>query len=142
MQNQYQKSQSDWGDSPKLSFNREILGSQIMTASEALFWYDLLSYASLDSATIDDEGYFLCTEEFLEKSAMEWTRDQQKRMTKSLSEKGLLRIKKQGAPATRWLFLDYIELERRLSKARIKKMKGILSNFQETRRNLKRKQLP
>jgi hypothetical protein len=103
--NHYQESQDSWGDSPYLVLRKVTL--RFLTPLESIFWHDIYNYASMDSAVIDDEGYFLCTTQFLETSTMQWTRDQQKELLKSLQKKGLLRTKRKGIPGKRWVFLDY-----------------------------------
>jgi hypothetical protein len=80
---------------------------------EVLMLQDLVNLSCVPTVIMGDDGYFLCTAEFLTDSI--WTFDQQRKFIKRVEEKGYIKIKQKGLPARRWVFVDVDKIERELN---------------------------
>lgn len=88
--------------------------TKIMSKLEALFLQDLINLSSLAGikrTTIDGEDYFLCTIEFLEKSAIGWSVSEQKQHFKSLKKRGFINSIRVGIPAKRLVSINFPNVE-------------------------------
>lgn len=80
----------------------------VMTLQEAVFLQDLVNnYNMADDSDVDDDGYFRCTMSYLNFPPMNWTEDLQKKLIKSLEEKGFVERKiSKTTPPQRWIRIN------------------------------------
>jgi hypothetical protein len=84
----------------------------ILPQIEAVFLQDLYNHAG--HLKKDEEGYFLCTSSYLEKSFF-WSEKQQRDYLSSLKDKGLIKTKRsKGIPARRMVRVESAVVERLL----------------------------
>jgi hypothetical protein len=95
------------------TFFRNYVTSGVMTRDEALMVQDLINLASMKTG---DEGWFNCTVAYLEKS-LAWSADTQKRVLKSLDEKGFIEQQRRGIPPSRYVRVDIDAIETALDAA-------------------------
>lgn len=105
----------------------------VMSKMEALFVQDLINlYDAADDSCVDEDGFFLCTTNFLENGNLPWSVDEQKRMFIALEPapedckdeeerakyKGYVekRLSK-TTPPQRWVRIDVEKLNKDVKKA-------------------------
>lgn len=71
---------------------------------QALFVQDLMNRRDMPGVKLDEEGYFLCTEGFLQNPDLTvWTEKEQRGLFTALTRRGVLSVRKKGLPARRWV---------------------------------------
>jgi hypothetical protein len=71
---------------------------------------DLINHATGPNAIIHEDEYFLCTEEFLEKS-LAWTEKEQRGILAELEERGYINRDKRGVPGRRFVRVNVEKIE-------------------------------
>ena len=84
---------------------------RILGKVDALLLQDLINHAA--HLKQDDDGFFLCTRAYLERSLC-WTRHEQNKHLARLAEKGFIVVKKMGVPGRRYIKVCVESIEKAL----------------------------
>lgn len=94
---------------------RDFIRSGVLTKIEALFLSDLINLYSMDVTVKSDDGYFLCTAAYMDRS-LSWGRMSQTDLFRSLKDKGFIETSFRGIPRRRWVKIDVVKLEEAIRK--------------------------
>lgn len=92
----------------------KLLGLQHVTA---LFLQDLINHSSMERTITEDDGYFLCTTEYLAES-LDWASATQYRQLIKLQEKKYLKFVNRGEDNARWVWIDIEKIMKELLEAK------------------------
>jgi hypothetical protein len=80
---------------------------KIMGKADALFIQDLIDWGS--KLPNNKSNFFPCSVQFLEDNG--WTRNEQRRRIRTLTQLGFIEIKTQGSPRQRWVRIDFSNID-------------------------------
>jgi hypothetical protein len=86
-----------------------------MSKLEALFLQDLINHSAAPKTVKADDGYFLCTVEYLQNS-LNWEHKAQARYLSTLTKAGYISVRKVGIPPRRWIYINFRAIEEALDK--------------------------